>query len=42
MSNRWVTQIVAPLLVLAAGIAFWQWRVDVNDTPSWFLPSPRR
>ena len=41
MSNRWVTQIVAPLLVLAVGIAFWQWRVEANNTPSWFLPSPR-
>jgi ABC-type nitrate/sulfonate/bicarbonate transport system permease component len=41
MSNRWLTRIVAPLVVLAAGIAFWQWRVEANDTPSWFLPSPR-
>jgi putative hydroxymethylpyrimidine transport system permease protein len=27
--------------VLAAGVGFWQWRVTANDTPAWFLPSPR-
>jgi ABC-type nitrate/sulfonate/bicarbonate transport system permease component len=41
MIIRWLGQIVAPLLVIAAGIAFWQWRVEADDTPSWFLPSPR-
>ena len=40
MIRRWFAQIVAPILVLAAGVAVWQWRVEAEDTPSWFLPSP--
>ena len=40
MIHRWFAQVVAPILVLAAGVAVWQWRVEAEDTPSWFLPSP--
>ena len=41
MINRWFVRAVAPILLLIAGLAVWQWRVEANDTPSWFLPSPR-
>ena len=40
MTDRLFVRILAPLLLLAAGVGFWQWRVTANDTPSWFLPSP--
>jgi ABC-type nitrate/sulfonate/bicarbonate transport system permease component len=37
---RFILRVLAPLVLLAAGIAVWEWRVRVEDTPSWFLPSP--
>ena len=35
-----VLRVLAPLLLLAVGIAVWEWRVKAEDTPSWFLPAP--
>ena len=40
MNGQLATRVVAPLILLLAGLAFWQWRVTADDTPSWFLPSP--
>jgi ABC-type nitrate/sulfonate/bicarbonate transport system permease component len=37
---RLILRILAPVLLLAAGVAFWEWRVEAEDTPSWFLPAP--
>lgn len=41
MNNTIAVRIIAPILVLLGGLAIWQWRVEANDTPSWFLPGPR-
>jgi putative hydroxymethylpyrimidine transport system permease protein len=41
VTGRILNRAVGPLLLLAAGLLFWQWRVHVNHTPEWFLPSPR-
>jgi len=37
---RLVWHMIAPILLLAAGVAVWEWRVRAEDTPSWFLPAP--
>ena len=37
---RLVLRAIAPLQLLATGVAIWEWRVRAEDTPSWFLPSP--
>lgn len=37
---RLVLRVIAPLLLLAAGVAVWEWRVRAEETPSWFLPAP--
>jgi putative hydroxymethylpyrimidine transport system permease protein len=41
VSDRIVSRVIGPLILLAVGLVFWQWRVHVNHTPDWFLPSPR-
>ena len=37
---RLILRAIAPLLLLAAGVAVWEWRVEAEETPSWFLPAP--
>lgn len=37
---RPILRAAAPLLLLAVGVAIWEWRVRAEETPSWFLPAP--
>lgn len=35
-----IARVLAPLALLAAGVAAWEVWVRVDDTPAWFLPAP--
>lgn len=40
MIRRGLAYVLPALILLGAGLAFWEWWVQAHDTPDWFLPAP--
>jgi ABC-type nitrate/sulfonate/bicarbonate transport system permease component len=40
MRRSSISAVLAPIALLLVVITVWEWRVQVTDTPDWFLPAP--